>query len=337
MRYKDYVDLFRKDRAETLGLHRPIDHAIDLEPGFHMTYCRIYKLSEVDMKTVKGYIETNLANRFIQRSSSPAAAPILIMKKKDGGLRRCVDSRAHNRATVKNRYPLPLISEMLDRLHGARIITKQDLRNAYHLILFKDGDKYQTVFHTWYGQFEYQVMPFGLTNAPATFQSYINNCVRPFIDDFAVCYLNNILIYSTNAVEYQEQVPKVVERLPEFGLYAKAEKCHLGVTEVGFLGFVISPHGIGMELDPISRIEDWPTPEFFRDVQVLLGFTNFYRRIFRKFLKVTTSISDLLKNAETSRTPKKLKWEWTRDADLAFRKMNRAFTDAMLLNHFHPA
>ena len=206
MRYKDYVNVFSKDRAETLTPHRPIDHAFDLEPGFHIPYGRIYNLSEVVLKTLKAYIETNLANGFIQRSSSPAAAPILFAKKKDDGLRLCVDYRALNKATVKNRYPLPLISDMLDRLRGAQIFTKLDLRDAYHLIRIKEGDKYITAFRTWYGHLEYQVTPLGLTNAPATFQDYIDDCLRPFIHDFAVYYLDDVLIYSTDKEENEEQV-----------------------------------------------------------------------------------------------------------------------------------
>jgi len=180
-------------------------------------------------------------------------------------------------------------------------------------------------------------MPFGLTNAPSTFQAYIDDCLRPYIDDFAVCYLDDILIYSTNEEEHEEQVRKVLQRLREFGLYSKAEKCRFGVSEVGFLGCVIRPDGIAMESDRISTIEDWPTPESVRDVQVLLGFTNFYRRFIRKYAKVTTPISDLLQKAEITRTSKQLKWEWTRDAELAFRKLKRAFTDAPILNHFDPA
>jgi len=129
----------------------------------------------------------------------------------------------------------------------------------------------------------------------------------------------------------------VLDRLREFGLYAKAEKCHFGVTEVSFVGFVLSPDGIGMESGSISTIEDWPTPESVWDVQVLLGFTHFYRRFIRKYGKVTTPISDLLKKAETSRMPKQLKWEWTRNAELAFRMLKMAFTDAPIPNHFDPA
>jgi hypothetical protein len=255
------------------------------------------------LRTLKAYIEANLANGFIQRSSSPAAAPILFAKKKDGGLRLCVDYRALNLATVKNRYPLPLISEMLDRVREARIFTKLDLRGAYNLIRIKEGDEYKTAFRTRYGQFEYRVMPFGLTNAPATFQSYIDDCLRPYIDDFAVCYLDDILIYSTNEKEHEEHVRQVLQRLKEFGLYCKAEKCQFGVSEVGFLGFVITHDGVGMESDRIATIEDWPTPKSMRDVQVLLGFTNFYQRFIRKYAKVTLPLTELLKKADKAGEP----------------------------------
>jgi hypothetical protein len=169
--YGEFVDVFSKDMAETLPPHRSTGHAIDLEPGYNLPYGRIYNLSEFELRTLKAYIEANLANGFIQLSSSPAAAPILFAKKKDGGLRLCVDYRALNLATVKNPYPLPLIPEMLDRVREARIFTKLDLRGAYNLIRIKEGDEYMAAFRTRYGQFEFRVMPFGLTNAPATFQS----------------------------------------------------------------------------------------------------------------------------------------------------------------------
>jgi len=152
--YGDFVEVFSKAMAETLPLHRSTDHAIDLEPGYNLPYGRIYNLSEFELRTLNAYIEVNLANGFIQRSSSPAAAPIPLAKKKDGGLRLCVDYRALNKATVKNRYPLPLISEMLDRVREARKFTKLDLRGAYNLIRIKEGDEYKTAFRTRYGQFE---------------------------------------------------------------------------------------------------------------------------------------------------------------------------------------
>jgi len=144
--YQDFVEVFSKVKAETLPPHRPTDHPIDLEPGYKLPYGWIYNLSEFELKMLKANIETNLASGFIQWSSSPAAVPIRFAKKKDRGLRLCVDYRALNLGTVKNRYPLPRISELLDRVREARIFTKLDLRNAYHLIRIKEGDEFKTAF-----------------------------------------------------------------------------------------------------------------------------------------------------------------------------------------------
>jgi len=184
-------------------------------------------------------------------------------------------------------------------------------------------------------------MPFGLTNALPTFQSYIDDCLRSFIDDFAVCYLDDILIYSANEQEHEEHVRQELQRLKEFCLYCKAEKCQFGVLEVGFLVFVITPHGVGKESDRISSIEDWPTPKSVRDIQVLLGFTNFYRRFIRKYAKVTFPLTELLKKPETSPRGKRgthpAKWECTRQAEVVFWKLKRPFTEAPILQHFDPA
>jgi hypothetical protein len=192
-----------------------------------------------------------------------------------------------------------------------------------------------------YGQFEYGVMPFGLTNASATLQSYIDDCLRPYIDDFAVCYLDDILLNSTNEKEHEEHVRQVLQRLKEFGLYCKAEKCQCGVSEVGFLQFVITPDGVGLESNRISTIEEWPTPKFVTDIQVLLGFLNFYRRFIRKYGKVTLPLTEILKETEASLRGKKgahtVKWEWTREAELAFRKLKRTFTESPILQHYDPA
>jgi len=338
--YGDFVEVFSKTKTETLPPHRSTDHAIDLEPGYNLPYGLIYNLSQFQLRTLKAYIKANLANGFIQRSSSPAAAPIPFAKKMDGGLRLCVDYRALNKATVKNRYPLPLISEMLDRVREARIFTKLDLSGAYNLFRIKEGDEYTTAFRTRYGQFEYVVMPLGLTNAPATFQSYIDDCLRPYIDDFAVGYLDDILIYWTNEREHEEHVRQVLQRLKEFSLYCKAEKCQFGVSEVGILGFVITPDGVGMESDLTATIKDWPTPKSMRDVQVLLGLTNFYRIFIRKYAKVTLPLTEFRKNSDTFRGKKSggsAKWEWTREAELAFRKLKRTFTEAPILQHFNRA
>jgi hypothetical protein len=151
--------------------------------------------------------------------------------------------------------------------------------------------------------------------------------------DFVVCYLNDILIYSEDPAQHEGHVTKVLERLRKYGLYCKAEKCEFSVKKVGFLGFVISPDGIEMEADRIATIEDWPRPKSVKNVQVLIGFMNFCRRLVRKYAKVTAPITDLLKKPSAGGSEK---WEWTREADVAFQKLKRAFTKATILQYFDP-
>ncbi len=168
--YADFADVFSPKLAAELPEHTGInDHAIELVDDRQPPYGPIYSLGQVELETLKTYIENNLANGFIRPSKSPAGAPILFDKKPDGSLRLCVDYRGLNNLTIKNRYPLPLVGESWDRLGRARRFTQLDLTNAYHRMRIREGDEWKTAFRTRYGHFEYQVMPFGLTNAPATF------------------------------------------------------------------------------------------------------------------------------------------------------------------------
>jgi len=335
--YGKFVELFGKPTVETLLPHRSTDHAIDPEPSYKLPYWRIYNLSEFEFRMLKDYIKATLANRFIQRSSSPVAAPILFAMRQDGGLRLCFDYHTYNLVIVKNRYPRAQISAMHDQVREARIFTKLHLFGAYNLIRIKEGDKYKTAVRMPYSQFKSWVMPFGLTNVLATFQSYIDDCLRPYIDDFAVWYLDDKLIYPTHEKEHEEHVRHVLLRLKGFGVYCKAEKCQFGVSEVSFLGYIITPDGVGMESDWISRIKDWLTRKSVGDVQVLLGFMNSYRRFIRKYGKVTLSLTQLLKKTEASPRGNKVahsaKWEWMWQLKLAFRKQKMTITKASILHH----
>lgn len=193
--YQDFASLFASTAVDTLPEHKPWDHQIPLMDGKEPPYGPIYALSAIELKALRAYLEENLEKGFVRPSSSPAGAPILFVKKKDGSLRLCVDYRGLNGVTVKNRYALPLISELLNRLHKAKCFMKLDFRGAYNLVRIAEGDEWKTAFRTRYGHYEYQVMPFGLTNAPASFQSLVNDVLRPFLDNFAVVYLDDILIY----------------------------------------------------------------------------------------------------------------------------------------------
>ncbi len=172
------------------------EHAIKLIDGKQPPYGPIYALSPVELETLKTYIKTHLKTVFIRLSKSPAGAPILFDKKPDSSLRLCVNYRGLNNLTIKNRYPLPLISDSLDRLGPAKRFTQLDLTSAYHRMRIREGDKWKTAFRTRYDHFEYQVMPFSLSNAPASFQGYINRILAEKLDIFVVVYLDDILIYT---------------------------------------------------------------------------------------------------------------------------------------------
>jgi hypothetical protein len=172
---------------------------------------------------------------FICPSSSAAAAPVLLVRKPRGGIRVCVDYRALNAITVKNRYPIPLVTETLNRLRRATIFTKLDIIAAFNKIRVKEGQEWLTAFNTRYGQFEYLVMPFGLCNAPGTFQSYINETVREYLDVFCTAYLDDILIYSNDEKEHTDHVLKVLYRLRDRGLQLDIDKCEFDAPKSNIL------------------------------------------------------------------------------------------------------
>jgi hypothetical protein len=326
--YWEYLDVFSKSNADELPPHRSFDHQIPLLTSTTPPFGPIYSLSENELKVLREYLDENLKKGFICPSESPAGAPILFVKKKDGSLRLCVDYRGLNNITVKNRYPLPLIGEMLDRLRKAKVYTKIDLRGAYNLLRIAKGEERKTAFRTRYGHFEYKVMPFGLCNAPASFQHLMNFNFRDMLDKHLIIYLDDILIYSDSEEEHEEHVKQTLDRLRQVGLFAKAEKCEFSVTSVEFLGFIISSDGVSMDKKKVSSVQDWPRPVNLHEIRIFLGFTNFYRR----FIKDYSTICQPL----TSLTRKDVPFIWDASTEEAFVKLKEAFSSASLLCHFNP-
>ena len=276
--YSDFANVFSPELALELPEHTGInDHAIELVDDRQPPYGPIYSLGPVELETLKTYIETNLKNGFIRPSKSPAGAPIFFDKKPDRSLQLCVDYRGLNNLTIKNRYSLPLVGEFLDQLGRARRFTQLDLTSAYHRMRICKGDEWKTAFRTRYGHFEYQVMPFGLTNAPATFQGYINKILAEKLDVFVIVYLDDILIYTEDESKgHVQAVHWVLDQLRKFSLYANLKKCRFHQEEVRFLGYIVSSRGIRMEDERIRAVKQWPEPKLVRDIQVFLGFANFY-------------------------------------------------------------
>jgi predicted DNA-binding protein YlxM (UPF0122 family) len=333
LEYAEYQDVFSEEKADELPSETGRSHEIDIG-GKEPPYGPIYALSEKELKALREYLDSSLEKGWIRRSTSPAGAPILFVPKKDGGLRLYVDYRGLNAITVKNRHPLPLIQEALDRLRGAKRFTKLDLRNAYHRIRIKPGDEWKTAFRTRYGHYEYLVMPFGLANAPATFQAYINEALTGLVDIICVAYLDDILIYSANPEDHKDHVRQVLQRLRENGLYAKLSKCEFSTDRVEFLGFVITTEGVVMEPSRVDTIRDWPNPTSFREVQVFLGFANFYRRFVRDYSKIARPLTSLLKGSVKGK--KHGEFVWDKAQQEAFDQLKTAFTTAPILIHFDP-
>lgn len=326
--YHGLLSAFSKTKADTLPPHRPYDLSVDLEDGKSPPFGPLYSLSELELKALSDWLKENLSKGFIRASTSPAGAPILFVKKKNGSLRLCVDYRALNNITIKNRYPLPLIPEALDRLRTARIFTKLDLRGAYNLVRVKEGDEWKTAFRTRYGHFECLVMPFGLTNAPAVFQHFMNDVFRDMLDHTVLIYLDDILVFSENPDQHTDHVKKVLQRLIDNGLYCSHEKCEFNVTRTEFLGFIVSSDGIEMAQDKVQSVQDWPEPKKLRDIQQFLGFANFYRRFIKGYSRIIIPLTRLLKKNST--------FNFDDAARTAFRTIKERFSDASILRHFIP-
>ncbi len=245
------------------------------------------------------------------------------MKKKDGSLHPCIDYRGLNDMTIKNRYPLPLMSSAFEILQGAKIFTRLDLRNAYHLVRIKEGDEWKTAFNTPLGQFEYRVLLFGLVNAPAVFQALVNDVLSDMLNIFIFVYLDDILIFSPSLQEHVLHVRRVLQRLLENRLFVKAEKCVFHASSVSFLGSVVSADGISMDPAKVRAVMDWPVPDSRTALQRFLGFANFYRRFIHNFSQVATPLTAL--------TLTRSRFTWSNAAQEAFDRLKRLFTSAPIL------
>lgn len=315
--YRAYIEMFiEKEGTGALPKHQPWDHEIELLEGKTPGFVPIYKLSEKELGVLKKYIEEMLAKGFIRKSKSPAGYPILFAPKKDGSLRPCVDYRKLNDMTKKNRYPLPNIQELRDRLAGAKIFTALDLRGAYNLIRMKEGEEWKTAFRTRYGHYEYLVMPFGLTNAPATCQELVNSALNDCLDQYVIAYLDDILVYSDDVTKHEEHVKEVLERLRAYGLELKPEKCEFHKEEVEFLGHMVGINGVRISEAKIKTIKEWERPKTVKDIQSFLGFVNFNRQFIKDFAKISIPLTRLTKKEEP--------WKWTEEQESAFQQLKEA-------------
>ncbi len=248
----------------------PVIHEIPIIPGSVPPARTAYKLSPTELDELKRHVDGLLEKGFITASSSAYAAPILFVRKKDNTWRMVIDYRSLNNITSKNKYPLPDINQLFERLAGARYFSKVDLTSGYHQIAVAPPDRHKTAFITRYGLYEFNVLPFGLTSAPSTFQRAMNTLLRDLLDRGVIVYLDDILVYTKTKEEHLILLRKLFEKLRLNKFYAKLSKCSFGRSETEFLGHIISPDGIRPLQDKLASIRDWPKPATVTDLQWLL-------------------------------------------------------------------
>jgi hypothetical protein len=300
---KRYCDVFPAKLPEELPPVRGVEHSIPLKPDAKPP--RVHPLrqqSYKDSAVIDEFIKAGLQSGRLRPSHSPYGSMLLIVKKKDGSPRVCVDYRGLNDITIKNKYPLPLMDELFDRIQGANFFTSIDLRDGFYQIRLAEGDIEKTAFRTRFGSYEYTVLPMGLCNAPSTFMQMMNDTFRDLLDKSVICFLDDILIFSKTKEAHLTHVEEVLERLRKHKLYAKLSKCEWMKEEVGFLGHRIGKNGLAVSPDKIAAVREWPTPRNVKEVRSFLGLAGFYRRFVQGFSRIALPLTEL--------THEKATWKW---------------------------
>jgi len=319
---QNFPEVFPDD-IPGLPPNREIEFSIDLIPGTGPISMAPYRMSPSELTELKKQLEELLEKQFIRPSVSPWGAPVLLVKKKDGSFRLCIDYRQLNKYTIKNRYPLPRIDDLINQLRGALVFSKIDLRSGYQQIRVKAEDIPKTAFRTRYSHYEYQVMPFGVTNAPAVFMDYMNRIFHPFLDSFVVVFIDDILIYSKTFEEHEKHLIAVLQILKDKKLYAKLSKCEFWLEEIKFLGHIISKEGVSVDPTKVEAVLQWEPPKSVTEIRSFLGLAGYYRRFIEGYSKIAMPLTQLTKKGQ--------RFEWTENCENSFQELKKRLTTSPVL------
>lgn len=283
------------------------DHTIPLVEGANPVSIRPYRYPAMQKTVIEGLIEEMLQKGVIKTSSSPFASPVVLVKKKDGGWRLCIDYRVLNKLTIKNRYPIPLIEDLFDELGGANVFSKLDLKSEYHQIRVHEGDQYKMAFQTHSGHYEFVVMPFGLSNASATFQNAMNYIFKEHLRRFVLVFFDDILIYSKDGRSHVAHLRRVFSILKQCQYIINKGKCVLAASKIEYLGHYISAEGVYTDPKKLEVVEKWPTPRNVKQLRSFLGMTGYYRRFVKGYGGIARLLTDLLKRGDLNGTSKQKK------------------------------
>uniref|UniRef100_A0A803SXA8 ribonuclease H n=1 Tax=Anolis carolinensis TaxID=28377 RepID=A0A803SXA8_ANOCA len=325
--YCDFVDVFDEKEADNFPPKRSVEVKIELVPGAELPKAKLYPMSAREKEELRKYIDKNLARGFIEHSNSPLGAPVLFRWKKDQSLRLCIDYRGLNAISTVNKYPLPLVKDLIAQLSEGKIFTKLDLIEAYHKLQIKPEDRWKTAFSCAFGLYNYCVLPFGLSGGGAAFMQLINEVLHPLLYRGVFVFLDDILIMSQNREQQVKLVREVLQKLREARLYAKLAKCEFNRDQIDFLGYRISPQGVAMDPAKVEDIRGWEAPKTQKQLQSFLGFANFYRTFIKDFARLTLPLTDLLKMKGRGETAKVkapgAKLTWTLECQEAFEALKK--------------
>ncbi|GJV31020.1 RNA-directed DNA polymerase [Tanacetum coccineum] len=319
---KSYQHVFPAEIPSGLPPMRSIQHKIDLIPGSALPNKPAYRTNPQETTEIRKQVDGLLEKGLIRESLSPCAVPTLLVPKKNGEWRMCMDSRSINKITIKYRFPIPRLNDLLDELHGATVFSKVDLRSGYHQIRIYEGDEWKTAFKTKEGLYEWLVMPFGLSNAPSTFMRLMNQVLKPFLNRFVVVYFDDILVYSRTETDHQSHLQQLFEVLDREKLYGNLEKCDFFASQVTFLGYLVSAQGIQVDDKKIQAIQDWPVPQTIQQVRSFHGLASFYRRFIKNFSTIVAPMTEVTKYKH---------FEWNPQAQLAFEELKRQLSSTPVL------
>jgi hypothetical protein len=301
---------------------RPVDHKISLLHDADLVNVRPYRYPHFQKQEIENQVREMLANGIIQHSSSAFSSTVLLVRKKDGSWRFCVDYRALNAITSKDRFPIPAIDELLDELYGTQWFSKLDLRSGYHQIRMDRGDIHKMAFRTHQGHYEFLVMPFGLCNAPSTFQATMNLIFEPYLRQFVIVFFDDILIYSPTLESHLQHLEVVFQCLLDNEFCLKQSKCSFAQQSIEYLGHIVSAAGVGPDPAKISVMVDWPQPKSVKQLRGFLGLTGFYRKFVHHYASLAAPLTALLKRDA---------FIWNETTQHAFEALKSAMSQAPVL------